>query len=737
LRANRKQRTYARVSQPTNDEIGSRQALERAALATTAVGRLFAVDPGLVAATMADSARRVAASGGIALAPSAVLAALLARLQKHFLLENGVSGSLRRRFRLLLGPGSGLATTQALRADMRAAEAGPRNAATTHGSGAFLVSARVALQGRIDDLCDYKQFIERFVRGSDCAEIASTSPFLGQASPTKMYEADARTVQVCFGPEKGGVLSSTKAVFSCANQHHPCSRGNTLPFCVFPAAKDDHAALSAMADVYVPDLDALRMGGLEVAGERRAVLLIVTGDYQYMTAWCGHVGASRNMPGQRCTAMRRVTKTNREQVAIYGEMQAGSRAGGKPSTIEHFKKMAAAYTGGGNDTLSTPLKLEEHLSIEIRPLIIIEPQHIAPMPLHLTLGITVCLLRLGIEAIKFWHGKASAAKYAHNLASTLRQSVGVSPTPYFSGAFEGRQCQRVGERLSLICVLLSAYVSDKVRGDYSEACATWRRILPILTRVNDVSSAEMAAFRRDAASLVDNLKAAFEWNSVTPKLHTLCRHAADILEAFGCLGRYSEQRLEAWHRRIMKNSHQGRVCDGSETPTDYATKGGCSMDILGLCDGQSLMGLCPSADEHRFQIRVRLPTKSGAHTHGHVPVSVNKTCPSEVLDVLFCGACWCGSAGVLGVLVRRSYGYSGGGTAALWLLGGGRCQGRRVTVAGPWGWYSCGYRGGGLETHVEETTRQEQLSPQGTRARQSPPGIQRVAANSKAECQEQ
>jgi len=596
--ANGKQRTYARVSQPTNDEVGSRQARRRAALATTAVGRLFAVDPGLVAATMADSARRAAASGGIAVAPSAVLAAIPIRLQNQFLLDNGVSGSLWRRFRLLLGPRSGLATTQALRADMRATEAEPRNAATTNGSGAFLVAARVALQGMIDDLCDNKQFIERFVRGSDGAEIAYASPFLGQVSPTEMYEADVRTVQMGFGLDKGGVLSSTKAVLSCANKHHPCSRGNTLLFGVFPAAKDDHAALSAMADVYVPDLDALRMGGLEVAGERRAGLLILPGDYQFTTAWCGHVGASSKMPCQRCTAMRRVTKTNGEQVAIYGNMQAGSRAGGKPRTIEHFKKMAAAYADGGNDTLATPLKLEEHLSIENRPLIIIDPQHIAPMPLHLTLGITVYLLRLGIEAVYFWHGKASAAKYADNLASTLRLSVGVSPTPYFSGAFEGRQCQRIGERLSLICDLLSAYVSDTVRGDYSEACATWRRIIPILTRVNDVSSAEMVAFRRDAASFGDNLKAAFEWTSVTPKLHTLCCHAADVLEAFGSLGRYSKQGLEAWHGHYNQKSRLYTADTFLESCLSYVKK--------------SAIARAPGNAAHN-RGKTRSPAKAGTH----------------------------------------------------------------------------------------------------------------------------
>jgi len=201
---NGKQRFYARVSQPTNDEVGSRQARRRAVPATTAVGRLFAVDPGLVAFKMAESARQAAASRGTAEVPSAVLAALPAFLQSQVLLDNGVSGSLWWRFRLLFGPKSGLATTQALRADMRAAKAEPRTAATTNGSGAFLVAARLALRGMIDDLCDNKQYIERFVQGSDGAENASTSPFLGHASPTEMYEADLRTVQVCLGRDKGG-----------------------------------------------------------------------------------------------------------------------------------------------------------------------------------------------------------------------------------------------------------------------------------------------------------------------------------------------------------------------------------------------------------------------------------------------------------------------------------------------------------------------------------------------------
>jgi len=97
-----------------------------------------------------------------------------------------------------------------------------------------------------------------------------------------------------------------------------------------------------MADVYVPELDTLRMGGVDVDGVRRAVQLILKGAYQFTTTWCGHLRASSKMLCQRCTAMTRLTKTNGELIAIYGNMQNGSRAGGKPRTIDHFKKMAAA-----------------------------------------------------------------------------------------------------------------------------------------------------------------------------------------------------------------------------------------------------------------------------------------------------------------------------------------------------------------------------------------------------------
>ena len=99
----------------------------------------------------------------------------------------------------------------------------------------------------------------------------------------------------------------------------------------------------------------------------------------------------------------------------------------------------------------------------------------------------------------------------------------------------------------MVCLLLVTYVPETVSADYNEACATCQRVLPILTRAGAVSPDKMVKFRRDAATLLDRLTAALEWTRVNAKLNSLCCHAADVLEMFGRLGRYSEQGIEAWH----------------------------------------------------------------------------------------------------------------------------------------------------------------------------------------------
>jgi len=205
-----------------------------------------------------------------------------------------------------------------------------------------------------------------------------------------------------------------------------------------------------MADVYVPDLDTLRTGEVNVGGLQRAVRLILMGDYSFITPWVGHKGASSRMPCLMCTVFRRRTHGNGPLVDRWGNMQDGSRARDVARSRERFQQMAAAFAAGDNDRRATPMPLEEHFSIESRPLLIIEPSHFSPRPLHLTLGVTGPILRLEIEAVCVLHGPARASAYAMPLALVLNSAVGVTLKPYFGRAFKGRQCQLIERRLSAV-----------------------------------------------------------------------------------------------------------------------------------------------------------------------------------------------------------------------------------------------------------------------------------------------
>jgi len=54
--------------------------------------------------------------------------------------------------------------------------------------------------------------------------------------------------------------------------------------------------------------------------------------------------------------------------------------------------------------------------------------------------------------------------------------------------------------------------------------------------------------------MVTFLIGSFPWLSISPKLHILMFHAPDVLDAFGSIGLYGEQGLEAWHGRYGQHA---------------------------------------------------------------------------------------------------------------------------------------------------------------------------------------
>ena len=397
--SNGQTRRYGREIEPREADVGLRHARRRRARVQAAVSHIMGVDAGFPRALTDDVCRRARASGGVAASPTTTIDAFPVRLQSQFVVDNNISAATFGRFSLFLGPGCGLASPMALRNDLKRAASEDRNHTTSDGAGVHLVCPRAAVEALIFRLRRQAQFVERALRGADGRELVATLPYDGQVSAGCPPSSAIHDVHISFGLDKGGLINSCRAVLTCANQLHPSRRGNSILYCVFPCEKNDRAALARMAEVYVPDLDALRTVGVDVGGSRRAVRLILIGDYAFMTSWVGHKGSSSRMPCLWCTALRRRTQQNGLMVDKWGNMQNGSRARGVPRTREHFEWMAVAYADGDNGKRGSPMPLDEHLSIEFRPQLIIDPTHVTPIPLHLTLGITGSLLRLSIEAV--------------------------------------------------------------------------------------------------------------------------------------------------------------------------------------------------------------------------------------------------------------------------------------------------------------------------------------------------
>jgi len=301
-------------------------------------------------------------------------------------------------------------------------------------------------------------------------------------------------------------------------------------------------------------MEELRSIGIHVRGETRAVVAILTGDYKWMTAFVGHSVPSAGMPCLWCNAVARPMLKNDDIIEGFGCLQEGGQCTGRPRQVAHALRMSARYATGPNASLARPRSLRHHLSIERRLLMVLAACDIAPMPLHLTLGITVALLQLAVEAVTFYFGEATGLTFCASVAEVLRRDAGVSPAAYFGGTFEGRECHGIGCKLMLVFDLLDTRAPGPGATTWRRACSQSQVLLPTLNRSDTIADDDITRFGATAAAFVDGLKAGFAWFSVTPKMHALCCHATAFLWRFDSLGSYSEQGLEALLGRFNQDA---------------------------------------------------------------------------------------------------------------------------------------------------------------------------------------
>jgi len=396
---------------------------------------------------------------------------------------------------------------------------------------------------------------------------------------------------------QGGRQSTVKVYHGIANQPRPSSVGNSIALGVFPCKTDDHAALRSICAVWFADLEELRANGLNVRGERRRVRVIMTGDYLWMSTMSGHDGPSCQRPCLWCTALAWRTSQNGAEVEKSGCKQDGSRCSGRPRTARHATRMTEIYRDGDNKSRPTPLLPHRHLSIVRSPLMVFSPADIAPMVLHITLGITARLLSLAVVPFVAEMGEDGAGDFCAALSSLLREEAGVAPAPYFGGVFEGAECHRITRKLTRVCDLLASGAPGPRADAFRRSCALWAEIVPTPNRAAFIPAPEVDSFERATAAFVDGMAGPFPWLRISPKLHALCCHAPQFPRRFGSLGRYSEQALEALHGQFIRDAER------CTAPT-----------FLGSCRAYmqlSALGRAPGADTHNNGPR-RKPAAAGA-----------------------------------------------------------------------------------------------------------------------------
>jgi len=123
-------------------------------------------------------------------------------------------------------------------------------------------------------------------------------------------------VQLLCGLDKAGRTSTIKVYLGMANQRRPASDGNLVVIGVFPCLSDDYAALRRICTLLVAEIDDVRSRGLLMGSLRRSGLLILRGDYAWMTAFCRHSGASRRNPCLQCWAFGPRREGDEQLVAI-------------------------------------------------------------------------------------------------------------------------------------------------------------------------------------------------------------------------------------------------------------------------------------------------------------------------------------------------------------------------------------------------------------------------------------
>ena len=426
-------------------------------------------------------------------------------------------------------------------------------------SGSHRTQLRLSVEERLGRLCGANLSLERPLYDSSGKAIRKTRIYTipatgGPTYPDGWPPADILDAQISIGLDKGGSPSSVKVVVGLLNQAAPNRVGNTLLLAVVcPCEKEKYEDVAAMLRPHrAADHDLLGRGVI-IGGQRRAACIFLTGDNLGITTVIGHKGPNASLPCPTCLATKLPTKAHLALDLAFGSMQ-DLCCTHPPRHSSHLVEMGAALTTGGRT--AAELGLSVHLSIERPPLVIVDPRKIVPSPVHLTIGITRRILRLGVEILIADRSPLAGWLFSDTLVQDPCEEAGVHPVPYHGGNFIGSHCGTIARRRYIVCRGSHGRVSSTRVSAHTRAWQLWAGLVPTLNGAAYIPRDEQQRFASDATAFVGLLQREFPWINISPKLNIFLCHAGEVLCRFRSIGLYGEPAVDAWHDHINQNAAQ-------------------------------------------------------------------------------------------------------------------------------------------------------------------------------------
>ena len=363
-------------------------------------------------------------------------------------------------------------------------------------------------------------------------------------------------VWVKFGADKGG--TSTKLVFEIANVSTPNSTHNTELISLFEGT-DSYENLMQYFGPLRDQFHGLQSVSSET-GDPVVLRKFLFGDYHWICDQMGHQGASSSFPCVYCLVSHNSLKARTgaprtPMIKVDHEYMPNPDCVFPRRTKDMFicdlLENQSDTRNGGN----TVKNGKYHNSIVREPLFLVDPMHIAPIPLHISLGLGhrfFLLLENQCKAIDMSNGDGheNGPLYTR-LFHILEQDLKICKQAYHSNCFVGNHVAKIFNNAEKLVEVLHDYPEEHAR--YLALFNKFHFLHYFLGLSRFLTETEIAQYCEACWEFGTWFPKHFPNETIPPKLHILIFHTPEFLKTWKSLGIFGEHGLEALHHTMNED----------------------------------------------------------------------------------------------------------------------------------------------------------------------------------------